>query len=150
MIEADFPFLSLIIIIPLAGALLAGLIRNSDISKHVAFFVALITLLLSIFALILFDASKGEFQLVERYAWIPSLNIEYLVGVDGISILFLPMAALLTLVAMLASWNQTSHLPRFHFSLLLALEGVSIGIFCALDMVLFFLFWELTLPRFSF
>lgn len=146
MIEANFPFLSLIIIIPVAGAILAGSIRNSDISKHVALFVAIITLLLSIFTLILFDASKGEFQLVERYAWIPSLNIEYLVGVDGISVLFLPMIALLTFITMLASWNQIANLPRLHFSMLLALEGVSIGIFCALDTILFFLFWELTLP----
>lgn len=150
MIEANFPFLSLIIIIPLLGAILAGSIRNDDIAKHIAFFVALITFLLTIFTLILFDASKGEFQLVERYAWIPLLNIEYLVGVDGISVLFLPMTALLTLLAMLASWKQISHLSRFHFSLLLALEGVSIGIFCALDTVLFFLFWELTLPPFFF
>ncbi len=94
MIEANFPFLSLIIIVPLVGAILAGSIRNDDIAKHIAFFVALITLLLTIFTLILFDASKGEFQLVERYAWIPSLNIEYLVGVDGISVLFLPMTAM--------------------------------------------------------
>jgi len=150
MIEADFPFLSLIIIIPLLGAVLVGVIRNIDIAKHIALFVAILTLLLSIFALILFDVDKSEFQLVERYAWIPLLNIEYLVGVDGISILFLPMTALLTLITMLASWNSVALLSRFHFSLLLALEGVSFGIFCALDTVLFFLFWELTLPPFFF
>ncbi|SES74270.1 NADH dehydrogenase subunit M [Nitrosomonas marina] len=150
MIEADFPFLSFIIIIPLVGAILTGSIRSLDIAKHIALFVAILTLLLSIFALILFDTEHGGFQLVERYEWIPLLNIEYLVGVDGISILFLPMTALLTLITMLAVWNSTAHLPRFHFSLLLALEGVSFGIFCALDTVLFFLFWELTLPPFFF
>jgi len=150
MIEANFPFLSLIIIIPILGAVLVGSVRNIDIAKHIALFVAIFTLLLSIFALILFDADNSAFQLVERYAWIPLLNIEYLVGVDGISILFLPMTALLTLITMLASWNSVSILPRFYFSLLLALEGVSFGIFCALDTVLFFLFWELTLPPFFF
>ena len=150
MIEASFPFLSLIIIIPLIGAVLTGGIRNIDLAKHTAFFVAILTFLLTVFALILFDSEHGGFQLVERYAWIPLLNIEYLVGVDGISILFLPMTALLTIIAMLASWNAISNLTRFHFSLLLALEGVSLGIFCALDTVLFFLFWELTLPPFFF
>jgi len=150
MIEASFPFLSLIIIIPLAGAVLTGAIRDNDISKHIAFFVAILTLLLTVFALVLFDSEQGGFQLVERYAWIPLLNIEYLVGVDGISILFLPMTALLTIIAIMASWNSISNLSRFHFSLLLALEGVSLGIFCALDTVLFFLFWELTLPPFFF
>lgn len=150
MIEADFPLLSLIIIIPLLGAVLAGSIRNIDISKQIAFFTAALSFLLTIFALLLFDADKSAFQLVERHAWIPILNIEYLVGVDGISVLFLPMTALLTLITMLASWNSISHSSRFHFSLLLALEGVSIGIYCALDTVLFFLFWELTLPPFFF
>ncbi len=150
MIEADFPFLSFLIIVPLAGAILAGSIRNTDIAKHIAFYVAILTLLLSLFTLILFDPGHGEFQLVERYTWIPLLNIEYLVGVDGISILFLPMTALLTLMTMLAAWNSVSLLTRFHFALLLALEGVSFGIFCALDTVLFFLFWELTLPPFFF
>lgn len=150
MIEADFPFLSFLIIIPLVGAILVGSIRDIDIAKHIAFYVAILTLLLSLFTFILFDSSHGEFQLVERYAWIPLLNIEYLVGVDGISILFLPMTALLTVITMLAAWNSVSLLTRFHFALLLALEGVSFGIFCALDTVLFFFFWELTLPPFFF
>ena len=150
MIEANFPLLSLIIVIPLLGAVLAGSIRNNDISKQIAFFIALFTLLLTIFALLLFDADKSDFQLVERYPWIPILNIEYLVGVDGISVLFLPMTAIVTIITMLASWNAISHSSRFHFALLLALEGISIGIYCALDTVLFFLFWELTLPPFFF
>lgn len=114
MIEADFPFLSFLIIVPLVGAILTGAIRNIDIAKHIAFYVAILTLLLSLFTLILFDPAHGEFQLVERYAWIPLLNIEYLVGVDGISILFLPMTALLTLITMLAAWNSISLLTRFH------------------------------------
>jgi len=102
MIEADFPLLSLTIIVPLLGAVLAGSIRNVDLSKHVAFFIAVLSFLLTICVLILFDASKSEFQLVERRQWIPILNIEYLIGVDGISVLFLPLTALLTLITMLA------------------------------------------------
>ncbi|MBP6367939.1 MAG: NADH-quinone oxidoreductase subunit M [Nitrosomonas sp.] len=150
MTEADFPLLSLIITIPLLGALLAGSIRNVDVAKQIAFFTALITFVLTACATLLFDADKSGFQLVERYDWIPLLKIEYLVGVDGISVLFLPMTGLLTIITMLASWSAIPHSSRFHFSLLLALESVSIGVFCALDTVLFFLFWELTLPPFFF
>lgn len=97
-----------------------------------------------------FDSEKSDFQLVEQYSWIPSINVEYFVGVDGISVLFLPLTALLTIVGILASWNSTQHSHRFHFALMLALEGVTMGVFCALDMVLFLLFWELTLPPFFF
>lgn len=150
MIEVDFPLLSLTIFIPLLGAILAGSIRNINLAKQVALFIVFLSLLLTLYVLILFDAEKDGFQLVERYDWISVLNIEYLIGVDGISVLFLPATALLTLITMLAAWNTVSHSSRFHFSLLLALEGISIGIFCALDTVLFFLFWELTLPPFFF
>lgn len=150
MIEADFPLLSLTIFVPLLGAILVGSIRNIDLAKQVALFIVFLSLLLTLYVLISFDAEKDGFQLVERYDWISVLNIEYLIGVDGISVLFLPTTALLTLITMLAAWNTVSHSSRFHFSLLLALEAVSIGIFCALDTVLFFLFWELTLPPFFF
>ena len=90
--------------------------------------------------------TNADFQMVERHVWIPSLNIEFLIGIDGISVLFLPMSALLTLVAIIASWNSVQHLTRFHFALLLIMEGGTMGVFVALDMMLFFLFWELILP----
>lgn len=146
MSEIEFPLLSLIILLPLFGAVVVGITRNADIAKILALSIASIVLLLTLFVILSFDSSSGDFQLIENYDWIPFLNVEYLVGVDGISVLFLPLSALLTLVAMLACWNSTQYNPRFHFSLLLALEGITIGVFCALDMVLFFVFWELTLP----
>lgn len=150
MIEADFPLLSLIILLPLLGAILVGSIRDNNLAKQAALFIAGLVLLLTLFVLFSFDANTSDFQFVERYPWIPVLNIEYFIGVDGISVLFLPMTAMLTIVAIYASWNSVSNLPRLHFAMLLALEAVSIGIFCALDTILFFLFWELTLPPFFF
>ncbi len=146
MSEIDFPLLTLIILLPLLGAIAVGMISNAKQAKIIALSIAGFELLLSLLVLQFFDSRSGDFQLVEQYTWIPLLNIEYLVGVDGISVLFLPLSALLTIVAMLACWNSTQYNPRFHFSLLLALEGITIGVFCALDMMLFFLFWELTLP----
>ncbi len=150
MSEAAFPLLSLIIFLPLVGAVIVGMMRNIALAKEFALILAIFELLLTLLVLQLFDSSSSDFQLIERYTWIPQLNIEFLVGIDGISVLFLPLSALLAIVAMLASWKSTHHDPRFHFALLLALQGVTVGVFCALDMVLFLLFWELTLPPFFF
>jgi NADH-quinone oxidoreductase subunit M len=146
MNEAGFPLLSLVILLPLLGAIATGVTRNIKPAKKIALAIAGLELILTLIVVLLFNADNNSFQLVEQYAWIPSLNIEFLVGIDGISVLFLPMSALLTLMAIIASWNSVQHLHRFHFALLLALEGVTIGVFSALDTVLFFLFWELTLP----
>lgn len=143
----NFPLLSLIILLPLLGAIATGITSNIKLAKKIALAIAGLELILTLFVALLFDSDHGNnFQLVEQHAWIPGLNIEFLVGIDGISVLFLPMSALLTLTAIIASWNSVQHLHRFHFALLLALESVTIGVFSALDMMLFFLFWELTLP----
>ena len=138
--------LSLIIALPLAGALAIGITRNVNLAKKLALVIAAIELLATLIVVQQFNASDSTFQFVEKQTWIPSLNIEYLVGVDGISVLFLPMTALLILIAIIASWHGAQPLSRLHFALLLVLEAATIGVFSALDMVLFFLFWELTLP----
>ncbi|WP_333873431.1 complex I subunit 4 family protein [Methylobacter sp.] len=147
MSNASFPVLSLIICLPLLGAFTVAVTRNIRLAKNIALLFAGLELIATGGVVRLFNADIGKsFQLVERYVWIPNLNIEYLIGIDGISALFLPMSALLTLMAIIASWNSVQYLTRFHFALLLALEGITIGVFLALDMALFFLFWELTLP----
>ncbi len=144
---ANLPLLSSLIILPLLGAIATGFSGNKDRARKIAAFIAIIELLGALLALLLFNAEEGgQFQLIERYAWIPNINVEYLLGIDGISVLFLPMSTFVTLMAIVASWNSIQHLEPFHYALLLALEGVTIGVFCALDMVMFFLFWELTLP----
>ncbi len=146
MSNASFPLLSLIIFVPLLGAIIVALTRNMPLAKNIALLFATLELIATSVLVGCFDSESHGFQWVENYDWIPSLNIQYLIGIDGISVLFLPMSALLTLMAILASWRSVQHLTQIHFALLLALEGVTIGVFLALDMVLFFLFWELTLP----
>ncbi len=146
MNESHFPILSLLIFLPLLGAIMTVLCGNNGLAKKIALAFASIELIAALWAVHLFQSNNGDFQLLERAAWIPSLHIEFLLGIDGISVLFLPLSALLTLMAMCASWNSIQHLSRLHFALLLMLEGITMGVFCALDMVLFFLFWELTLP----
>ncbi|KIO50189.1 NuoM family protein [Nitrosospira sp. NpAV] len=147
MIEANFPILSFVILLPLLGGIAVGLTSDINLAKRMALLIASAELVATLVVVQLFDATKGDsFQLVEQHTWIPSLNILFLIGIDGISVLFLPMSALLTLVAIIASWNSVQHLTRFHFALLLAMEGGTMGIFVALDLMLFFLFWELILP----
>ena len=147
MNNVSFPLLSFTILLPLLGAIITGITCNINLAKKITLIIASLELVLTLIALFLFNPSDGNhFQLVEHYAWIPNLNIEYLIGIDGISVLFLPMSALLTVIAIIASWNSVQHQQRLHFALLLALEGVTIGVFLALDTILFFLFWELTLP----
>jgi NADH-quinone oxidoreductase subunit M len=138
--------LSLLIFLPLLGALITGLCGNRPLGKKIALAFAVLELLLTLWVVHIFQSNDGDFQLMEHAEWIPSLNIEFLLGIDGISVLFLPLSALLTLMAILASWNSIQHLSRLHFALLLALEGITMGVLSALDLVLFFLFWELTLP----
>ena len=146
MIEQNVPILSIVIALPVLGAIAIGAIKNIGLAKRIALLVAGLELIATLVVVQWFDSANGDFQLVERHAWIPSLNIDFLIGIDGISVLFLPMSALLTLVAIIASWNSVQHLTRFHFALLLIIEGGTMGVFVALDMMLFFLFWELILP----
>lgn len=89
-------------------------------------------------------------QWLEKRPWIPSLGMQYLLGVDGISLPFLPLTALVNFCVILSSWNSIRHLPRLYYAMLMALEGATMGVFSALDLGLFFLFWELTLPALYF
>ena len=141
-----FPLLSVCLVWPLLGAVLLTAVKSTLWAKRLALAVAIIELVLCVLVLQGFNPDYAGFQWQEDYLWIPGLNIHYQLGVDGISILFLPMTAWVTLMALLSGWNSVRHLHRFHLALLLMLEGVTIGVFTALDLTLFFLFWELTLP----
>lgn len=146
MNTASFPVLSLIIFLPVLGAMIIAAVNNVNTVKKIAVTIASAELIATLVATFLFDSENPDFQLLEHYQWIPSLHAEFLLGVDGISVLFLPMSALLTLITIIASWNSVQNLTRLHFGLLLVLESVTMGVFTALDMLLFFLFWEATLP----
>ena len=139
------PLLSLLFLTLPLGAGLAWVLPRQEWVKRMALLTALIDLAITLLIVARFDPSLSGFQLVEQAAWIPTLNIQYLVGVDGISLLFLPATVLLFIGAILASWNTVTTLPRLYYSLLMLLETATLGIFCSLDTMLFFLFWELSL-----
>ncbi len=140
----NLPLLSMLIFLPLAGAALLWLLP-ARAARHVAALAMLAALLWSTAVLLAYVPSGERFQLVERAVWIGSLNIHYLLAVDGLSVLFLPATALLFLGSLVAGWNAVRAAPRLYYSLLLLLQTATLGIFCALDTALFFVFWELTL-----
>ncbi len=143
----DFPILSLITFLPLIGALLIMTVKgeekyvNSN-AKCVAIFTSLLTLVLSIYMYMQFDNSSADFQFVEKRAWLSDFNIFYKLGVDGISLFFVMLTAVLTPLCIIASWDSIKKRVRDYMVAFLLLETMMIGTFLALDMVLFYIFFE--------
>jgi NADH-quinone oxidoreductase subunit M len=147
--------LSTLIWLPLLGAGLIMLIRQQDKlqearnARAVALWVSLANLLLAVLMLMGFSQSTTTMQFVEKMSWIPQFDIYYHLGVDGISVLFVVLTALLTPICILVSWESITERVKGFMAAFLALEGFVIGVFCALDFVLFYVFWEaMLIPMF--
>ena len=142
---AQYPLLTCLLALPLLGALLAVLSRDLAWARRAALAAALLTLLVSLLIVVAFDGAQRGFQLIDSARWMPGLNIRYLVGVDGLSLLFLPATALLFCGAVVAGWRSVQGAPGLYFALLLMFEAATLGVFCALDSIFFFFCWEMTL-----
>ncbi|WP_456408142.1 complex I subunit 4 family protein [Thiolapillus sp.] len=141
----ELPLLSLLLLSMPVAAILIWLAPDPRQARWIALGTTVMDLALVLVLLAGFDSASPDYQFVEQAQWIPSLNVQYLVGVDGISMLFLPFTILLFMGVILASWNSIHNMPRLYFALLLLLESLTLGIFVSMDVVLFFLFWELSL-----
>jgi NADH-quinone oxidoreductase subunit M len=141
------PILSLVTFLPLLGAALVLLTPSSRAGavRGIAFGVSALTFLVSIPLFTMFDASRSGMQFVERTEWIPSLGITYFMGVDGISVLLIVMTTFLSAIAILSSFGAITHRVKAYYATLLALETGMVGVFAALDLVLFYVFWEAVL-----
>lgn len=145
----NFPYLSAILLLPIIGLIVIALLPKPEqrTIKLTALVFALASFALSVAVFCLFDrsgAAIGQIQFEEKLSWIPAINAFYHLGVDGLS---LPMVILMTflgVLAVLVSWNIQLR-PKEYFIWLLLLEASILGVFCSLDLVLFFLFWELEL-----
>ncbi|MBI4259003.1 MAG: NADH-quinone oxidoreductase subunit M [Actinobacteria bacterium] len=137
------PWLTLTTFLPLAGVVvLLAVPRIADRSARlVALGTAVATFALSVGILVGFDASEGGFQMVEEAAWVDSLNFRYVMGVDGISLFMVLLTTFLMPLAVLASW-KVEHRVRAFMAAMLVLETAILGTFLALDLLLFFLFFE--------
>jgi NADH-quinone oxidoreductase subunit M len=139
-----YPVLSTLIFLPFVGALIILLIGRTQetLAKMVALLVSIATFLLSIPLFTGFNKTTHFMQFVERYPWIPSWNTTYFLGVDGISVLFVLLSTLVTILCVLISWNSIKVKIKEFYIALLVMEGAMIGVFSSLDFFLFYLFWE--------
>ncbi|MDR6291308.1 NADH-quinone oxidoreductase subunit M [Inquilinus ginsengisoli] len=144
----NWPILSLVTFLPLVGAgLILLLARGNDAAvaataRWVALWTTLVTFALSVAVWIGFDPSVVGFQMEEKLAWFPDLNISYHMGVDGISVLFVVLSAFLMPICILASWESIHSRVKEYMVSFLILETMMIGMFSALDYVLFYVFFE--------
>jgi NADH-quinone oxidoreductase subunit M len=143
----DFPLLSLVTFLPLAGAALLVLLKGDEESvahksRMIALALTSVTFLLSLPIMIGFDANTSDFQFVEKKVWFESYGISYHMGIDGISLFFVMLSTFLTPLCILASWKSVTTRVREYMIAFLLLETFMIGTFCALDAVLFYVFFE--------
>lgn len=147
MNTAHFPWLTTIILLPIAASLLVPIIPDKD-GKTVRWFALIVGLV--DFALIVaafytgYDFSNPDLQLVESYPWVPQLDLNWSVGADGLSMPLIILTGFITTLAILAAWPVTLK-PRLFYFLILAMYGGQIAVFAVQDMLLFFLVWELEL-----
>ncbi len=142
--------LSILIWLPILGGLgvLAAGDDGSDTSaraggmRMLALGVSVLTFVLSFFLYTNFDNTTAAMQFVERTAWIDAFNVEYFLGVDGISAPLILLTTFITPLVILAGWNSIKQRPAQYFAAFLILEGLMIAVFCALDAVLFYVMWE--------
>ena len=150
MNAAGFPILSLVTFLPLAGAFIIMMVRGEEEvvarnARWTALWTSLITFALSLVLWVRFDKSTAEFQFVERVDWLPDFGVSYHMGVDGISVLFVLLSTLLTPICILASWDSVKTRVREYMVAFLVLESMMVGMFCALDFVVFYIFFEAVL-----
>ncbi len=144
----DIPLLSLAIWIPIIGGLLVlttGSDRNAPLARMLAFAVAVAGFVVTIPLYTGFDATTSAMQFVEMTSWVPRFNINYHLGVDGLSVLFVILNAFITILVVMAGWQVIQDKVAQYMAAFLIMSGLMNGIFSALDGVLFYVFFEASL-----
>lgn len=142
-----FPWLTAIVLLPLVASLLIPVLPDKD-GKRVRWYALGIGI--ADFALMCYafwkhyDASSASFQLIETYAWVPQLGLNWAVSVDGLSVPLVLLAGFVTTLSMFSAW-QVDHRPRLFYFLMLVLYSAQVGVFVAKDLLLFFIMWEVEL-----
>ncbi|MBE9036641.1 NAD(P)H-quinone oxidoreductase subunit 4 [aff. Roholtiella sp. LEGE 12411] len=147
MIADQFPWLTAIVLLPLVASLLIPVLPDKD-GKRVRWYALGVGI--ADFALMCYafwkhyDASSASFQLVENYAWVPQLGLNWAVSVDGLSVPLVLLAGFVTTLSIFSAW-QVDHRPRLFYFLMLVLYSAQVGVFVAKDLLLFFIMWEVEL-----
>ncbi|MBH00895.1 MAG: NADH-quinone oxidoreductase subunit M [Candidatus Pelagibacter sp.] len=140
----NFPLISSIILLPLIGSFFLLFIKpdkSNNSIKYVSLFISIANLILSIYLWIVFDQNSSEFQFVENRDWISGM-IQYKVGIDGISILFVVLTTLITPLCIVSVNSTITYRLKDFLLAILVMESLMIGVFCSLDLVIFYLFFE--------
>ena len=139
--------LTLVTFFPTIGVLLLLMVpkERHDSIKSISLIIAFVTLLLSFMLWSMFDTMASGMQFEYDLPWVVSLGIHYHMGIDGISLVLIVLTTILTVLAILSSWNSIKTGVKGYFICLLLLQTGMIGVFCALDLFLFYVFWEVML-----
>ncbi len=137
--------ISWMIAIPFSGIVIMSFVRDEESIRRIALATTIAEFILSLILWREFDSTQQGMQFVERVEWMPTFNIQYAVGVDGISILLVILTTFLCPLCVLCSWTGITTRVRAYLSLILLVEGAMIVVFTALDLFLFFMLWELTM-----
>src|ERR1700749_807364 len=144
---AGFPILSLITWLPMVGAIVIMAVRGDEETvasnaRWTALWTSLLVLALSLVLWVKFDPRQPGFQFNESVSWLPHYRIAYKMGVDGISVLFVLLSTVLTPICILASWESIHTRVREFMLSFLILETMMVGMFCATDFIVFYMFFE--------
>lgn len=138
----SFPILSTTIFLPLVGGIIIMFLKRERDIKVTALTVGIITFLVSLVLFANFKSDTKLFQFGEYLPWIPSHKINYILGIDGITIFLILLTTILTPICVLCSWTAIKERIKEFMFCLLVMETAMIGVFCSLDFVLFYIFWE--------
>jgi len=142
MNQLEWPLLSLTIFLPVLGVAVILFLENVRAVKITALATSLITFLVSLLIYVYFDEALHLFQLGEFIPWIPQYNINYVLGIDGITVFLIILTTLLTPICLLTSWTAIETRVKEFAICILLMETAMVGVFCSLDFILFYIFWE--------
>ena len=139
-----YPVLSTVIFLPVVGALLMAFVgrKREGLIKAMALVFTIADFAASLPIYFNFDKTTAKMQFVEVYDWITAFHSQYFVGVDGISVLFVLLSTLVSILCVLISWKAIKNKTKEFYMAILLIEAAMIGVFCSLDFLLFYLFWE--------
>ena len=143
--SSPLPLLSLLIWLPILGGVLtlaAGAVERADYARWVALVTSVLTFLLSIGLYVGFDDGTAAMQFIEQRPWIPAFSAEYFLGIDGISMPLIMLTTFTTPLVVIAGWEVIKVRVAQYFTAFLIMEGLMIGVFSAVDGLLFYVFWE--------
>ncbi len=148
---ASLSILSTLIWLPIIGGLLVLVLKNIsvDATKWLSLVISIIAFVASVVLAYEFDSSRYQMQFYENISWIPAFDIYYSLGVDGISVPLIVLTTIISVLVIVAGWDVAKERILEYFASFLILEGLMIGVFCALDSILFYVFFEgMLIPMF--